>query len=204
MECKDFDQYVIKVDGTGRLTLRNRKFLRKLLPIQRKPVPTRQESMKPIIIPDKPIPTYPPQGQEPSDTPTLESHPPHTHTPDIESPQPLADIPVEAPVPVGYQTAGTPPLWSQSVPSPHYTSPATPEPTDPLTDHPPSVPLPPIHSVPTTPETNARPTRARRPNMRYKEDEWDLGTMVEDSAARMVINLFHSLASRLGYQKSQP
>lgn len=31
MEVKEFDQYVIKVDGSGRLTIRNRKFLRPLI-----------------------------------------------------------------------------------------------------------------------------------------------------------------------------
>ena len=30
MEVRDFDQYVVKVDGAGRLTVRNRKFLKKL------------------------------------------------------------------------------------------------------------------------------------------------------------------------------
>ena len=34
MEVHDFDQYVVKVDGAGRLTVRNRKFLKKLLPDQ--------------------------------------------------------------------------------------------------------------------------------------------------------------------------
>jgi len=32
LESRDHDQYVIKVDGTGRLTLRNRRFLRRLVP----------------------------------------------------------------------------------------------------------------------------------------------------------------------------
>nr|XP_012557549.2 uncharacterized protein K02A2.6-like [Hydra vulgaris] len=31
VECKENDQYIIKVEGTGRLTLRNRKYLRKFL-----------------------------------------------------------------------------------------------------------------------------------------------------------------------------
>ena len=34
VERKDFDQYVVKVDGSGRLTMRNRKFLRKITPYQ--------------------------------------------------------------------------------------------------------------------------------------------------------------------------
>ena len=32
VEVKEFDQYVVKMDGTGRLSLRNRKFLRKIIP----------------------------------------------------------------------------------------------------------------------------------------------------------------------------
>ena len=35
IECKEFDQYLVKTDGTGRTTLRNRKFLRKYTPIPR-------------------------------------------------------------------------------------------------------------------------------------------------------------------------
>ena len=33
IEVKQFDQYIIKVDGSGRVTLRNRKFLRKYVPV---------------------------------------------------------------------------------------------------------------------------------------------------------------------------
>ena len=29
VECRDYDQYLVKLDGTGQLTLRNRRFLRK-------------------------------------------------------------------------------------------------------------------------------------------------------------------------------
>lgn len=31
---RQFDQYVVKVDGSGRVTLRNRKFLRKYVPVK--------------------------------------------------------------------------------------------------------------------------------------------------------------------------
>lgn len=34
IEVRQFDQYVVKVDGSGRVTLRNRKFLRKFSPVQ--------------------------------------------------------------------------------------------------------------------------------------------------------------------------
>ena len=33
VEVKQFDQYVIKIDGSGRTSLRNRKFLRKFEPV---------------------------------------------------------------------------------------------------------------------------------------------------------------------------
>ena len=33
IEVRQFDQYIVKVDGSGRVTLRNRKFLRKYLPV---------------------------------------------------------------------------------------------------------------------------------------------------------------------------
>ena len=34
IEVRQFDQYVIKMDGSGRVTLRNRKFLRKYIPVK--------------------------------------------------------------------------------------------------------------------------------------------------------------------------
>ena len=34
VEVRQFDQYVIKVDGSGRMTVRNRRFLRKYIPAQ--------------------------------------------------------------------------------------------------------------------------------------------------------------------------
>ena len=37
VEVKPFDQYIIKVHGSGRLTTRNRKFLRKILPYAKHP-----------------------------------------------------------------------------------------------------------------------------------------------------------------------
>ena len=42
VEVKDHDQYVVRVDGSGRLTMRNRQFLRKLTPYSR-------EMMRPAV-----------------------------------------------------------------------------------------------------------------------------------------------------------
>ena len=49
IECKDYDQYVIKVDGTGHSTTRNRKFLRMLSLIHRR-------------LPNSPLPMEPTSG----------------------------------------------------------------------------------------------------------------------------------------------
>lgn len=38
IEVRQFDQYVVKVDGSGRVTLRNRKFLRKYVPVYKPPL----------------------------------------------------------------------------------------------------------------------------------------------------------------------
>ena len=60
IEVRQFDQYVIRVDGSGRVTLRNRKFLRKYTPvIQRKPV---------LMLP-RPYHPAPEPGQRPPATP---------------------------------------------------------------------------------------------------------------------------------------
>ena len=48
MERRDHDQYAVKVDGTGRITLRNRKFLQKLEQIP-KPAP---------LVPSAPAKTF--------------------------------------------------------------------------------------------------------------------------------------------------
>ena len=37
IEVRQFDQYVIRVDGSGRVTIRNRKFLRKFIPAVARP-----------------------------------------------------------------------------------------------------------------------------------------------------------------------
>ena len=39
IEVRQFNQYVVRVDGSGRVTLRNRKFLRKYTPVYSKPNP---------------------------------------------------------------------------------------------------------------------------------------------------------------------
>ena len=56
VEVRQYDQYVIRVDGSGRVTLRNRKFLRRYLPV------VQRETM--IVKPD----SLPPHLSQPSTT----------------------------------------------------------------------------------------------------------------------------------------
>ena len=45
LEVRKFDQYLIKIDGSGRISLRNRRFLRRVTPYQsRKPAPSSTDS----------------------------------------------------------------------------------------------------------------------------------------------------------------
>ena len=67
VEVKDYDQYVVRVDGSGRLTMRNRRFLRRLTPYS-------HEMMRPVepaATGDDaaPAPAAPPSSAPSSETP---------------------------------------------------------------------------------------------------------------------------------------
>ena len=86
VEVRQFDQYVVRIDGSGRVTLRNRKFLRKYLPVH---TPIRRH----LMADDLPPPHQHIKNAEPFDaappssgTPNPEVSPPAaptTSTPDI-------------------------------------------------------------------------------------------------------------------------
>ena len=64
VEVRQFDQYVVRVDGSGRVTLRNRKFLRKYVPvIPKAPLLTiprqTQSNVPPTTFAPNPLTTYP-------------------------------------------------------------------------------------------------------------------------------------------------
>ena len=44
VEVRQHDQYAIRVDGSGRITLRNRKFLRKFTPAMTRAAPDNRDS----------------------------------------------------------------------------------------------------------------------------------------------------------------
>ena len=57
MEIKPNDQYVIKISGTGRLTLRNRRFLRKVK-VYTPPVINQQPHQPDPCVQQPPVPVY--------------------------------------------------------------------------------------------------------------------------------------------------
>ena len=78
IEVRQFDQYVVRVDGSGRVTLRNRKFLRKYTPV----IPRAPIMMAPGTIP---TPSF--TCNEPA-VPTLHFKP---TTPSAHPPKPLLE-----------------------------------------------------------------------------------------------------------------
>ena len=59
VKVRQFDQYVVRVDGSGRMTLRNRKFLRKYIPvISRAPHRTIDEDLHRLILRYETRPTH--------------------------------------------------------------------------------------------------------------------------------------------------
>ena len=119
IEVRQFDQYAIKVHGSGRVTLRNRKFLRRYLPVI---TPAKPRS----ILDDLRLP-IPPQIIEnlPSqDLPSLTDTPPslvattppspnETHPVPDDSPPPLA----QPPGPISPPTDHTPSVSAPSQPT---------------------------------------------------------------------------------------
>jgi len=85
VEVRQFDQYVVRVDGSGRVTLRNRKFLRKYAPvIPRAPLMSAPGGISPLpaSVPHmptqnrSPAPTIPETQTDPQVTPQNTETPP--------------------------------------------------------------------------------------------------------------------------------
>ena len=176
LETKPHDQYLVKVDGTGRTTLRNRKFLRRYHPIA------------------KPSPTPPPQpsaaGPGPEDVPyysptpapyTLPA-PEHPNTPmehviPDPNPQDMYTPTQERPNEQNYTHDETNPVPN--------TSPDNPS----IQDEIPTVPEHPIHPPPThgptpasPPQTCAsppatRPRRVTKQSCKLDPAVWDLSSL---------------------------
>ena len=170
VEVKDHDQYSVRVDGTGRLTLRNRKFLRLYQPINRgysqekkpmadptpnqfnhvySPAPT-DDRQDPDIIPapaDDNTSVYIPAQ-------TVENGPDHSNT-----------LPDE-----DHATTSAPPCETTTkIPAP--TERSAPPPETPIQTAPRTPP-----DAPRTPNDapRRRTQRAGKPNPKYSSELWDL------------------------------
>lgn len=101
IEVRQFDQYVVRVDGSGRVTLRNRKFLRKYTPV----IPRAPIMMAPGHTPTLPtaraepktshVPVSKPPPQPDSSLPT---GPPHPTVTNPQPPAPVSSAPPQPPL----------------------------------------------------------------------------------------------------------
>ena len=166
MESPGHDQYLVKVDGSGRLTLRNRRFLRAYTPAT--PSITQQPT-----APSLPRCTTEQQHQPPrclADSSLLSSMPPlHSQEMPIPSPIPPApcDRATDAPPPpdiAGPTPAGDTPPTPEPLSVPHACTVPTPAPTEPQASTPPTPPS--TSSLPQPP----RPCRARRPPKHFEPE----------------------------------
>lgn len=126
IEVRQFDQYVIRVDGSGRATLRNRKFLRKYLPAN----PSRPPSTT-VAPPPSSLPCPPPTETTEPATPPL---PPH----DAPATTPTIDTPAQDPPPIMELQPMAPlepdsPSLALPTPSPSRSPPNQPSPGTPAT-----------------------------------------------------------------------
>ena len=139
IEVRQYHQYLVRIDGSGRKTLRNRKFLRKFIPMYK---PAKRRSILDDIahLPPGPPPddaTMPPKSPNPPPTPL---HRPIEDSPSTTSPT-RTDPGVSTPLPPILQTPD---------------SPATPTPAITLTETPPG-----SHTgnhIGTQPSCNPNPT----------------------------------------------
>ena len=89
VEVRQYDQYVIRVDGSGRVTLRNRKSLRKFNPVRPDtPFDRLIQAWQQPAAPDIPLP----HQSTSNDTPQVNKRYPDTPDSDI-LPLPASDIP---------------------------------------------------------------------------------------------------------------
>ena len=79
VEVRQYDQYVIRVDGSGRVTLRNRKFLRKYIPvIPREPLTMLPGPTTPVVKHQEPLISQPTAPQVQHTVPTRSRASPET------------------------------------------------------------------------------------------------------------------------------
>ena len=155
-EVRQFHQYLIRIDGSGRQTLRNRKFLRKYIPMYQ---PAKRRSILEDIAH---LPPTPPSDATTTSPKLLTDPPPTpTHTPRKDTTSPTTptrpDTGVNFPPP---QTSHSPDSLITPPPAINPTQPS-PEPT------PPPEPTPTANPIP-TPQPLRRSTRIKKPPIRLQ------------------------------------
>ena len=110
IEVRQFDQYVVRMDGSGRVTIRNRKFLRKYIPVKL-PQPTR--TIEDYSLRSQPQPVSSDLGAEPKLIPDKTMERSGITTPRmVPSSQAMPNSPAQTPRPAlapGSSTIGTTP-----------------------------------------------------------------------------------------------
>ena len=124
VEVRQFNQYVVRVDGSGRVTLRNRKFLRKYTPVH--PTPTPINDVLNLIPQARTTPSPPvttsngTKKQSVQDTDSM-SIPPASYIPSTAPTLPSA--PAASTEPQGQ----LPPCSDENISTPQHTEPSTPK-----------------------------------------------------------------------------
>ena len=222
VELKDHDQYNVRVDGTGRLTLRNRRFLRSLSPIVRTQ-PTLTD-LPPTTLSTPTPPTQgtssPPSTRSPLSTPRQPALPTPTvpvpvhypappvnqYTTRYSTPEPVQECFSPAPLARGHSPM-TPsrPVQQQCVEAdydeqvPPMTTPTLPPPPAAARQQPPPTP-PPALGTPSQTSPAPRPQRIKKPSSLLNRDVWDLSSLVEDTptlTSKQVMELFRFLATKV-------
>jgi len=153
IEVRQFDQYVIKVDGSGRVTLRNRKFLKKYVPVYPNPPP--------ITVDKAGITHWPTLPNHTTKEKVAYQTPPNRPTDKQASQQPQVGSPMENP-PYVHVTPGHDSQEDRPQPRPADTPPTIAEPLvnpDPPTSAPANHPPPPEVPPPSTPRRSSRHVR---------------------------------------------
>ena len=122
VEVRQFDQYVIKVHGSGRVTLRNRKFLRKYTPF----APTTINPAQFEGVTSTPVSPYPISQPSPTTTPAVSADvtkTPAPHTDPNMDTENTNDLQQHAPPPNDCLVPSTP-LVTPSTPVKNHTSPS--------------------------------------------------------------------------------
>ena len=148
VEIRDFDQYIVKVNGSGRLTIRNRRFLRKFEPhqlYQNHDLPSSNHRFFPDVPRNSPLP------------PTV------TNSSSVNKPVQATTEPTNTQIQPNDQSSTSTENHSEI---PHLDSSVTPQPSN-LTE---DLPAAPMSTSVTTDTSPRRSVRVRQPKKIYEPE----------------------------------